>query len=705
MDLAVAVSADAAAGNALSGNVKLSLGSATAHIPAGSLAADVAAALAAAFPDRGHMQVAEAPRTAWKSNGRSGLSAAAGADQVPNESIVLETRPHTATSSITTIEQARTAWSAAPAQETYGQYCPPTFMGYGQRVSNAECGGSATADVALKLTYAFKVCASMEGRWHFYFQAPSAHRIVQYSVDAADVTSLDLPELANSTRPLDVAVELQAGWHSLEVFAFVATSTGLGSFEVLPPSNQAAWQLSGKGSALTCAELGWTGATKADSSGEVQACGQSPTQCEGDKLFADAGAYCTSLGARLCSSTELLGMRSWFVANDNRCSANFYHLWTSTPCDGGYETVMLADRSDGWNPKTQCLSSFGSARTGRCCADVADTGEPRRDRSLLPFPPNIAPVVVRVAHAEDENVALQGSASLSSTYEPASRAVDGDFELMLARSNWDSNPWLQVQLARAWRIDRVSVFGRRDGCAARFLRGSSCGGKEIAGTFDGDQQGAVVGVSTQPCVGDVCYGTICGKITRSSATQIYTVDCEGAYGSYVYVMLPGSRRFLELYEMTVTRLAEGEHILAGCGQASAASRRRAAWHGSAARHLAVCRASGVRAKHHVPCPLPLFPILSRARVTLADSERRVGGITDERFDCGVTPVCNAMEYEVSFAEPSRGPAELFTVDTSALVAPALAGPVHSSARRVQEGGLLVLPVDSSLLQTYTDQPQ
>eukprot|EP00854_Cymbomonas_tetramitiformis_P002112 gene2113-2811_t len=616
MDLAVAVSADAAAGNALSGNVKLSLGSATAHIPAGSLAADVAAALAAAFPDRGHMQVAEAPRTAWKSNGRSGLSAAAGADQVPNESIVLETRPHTATSSITTIEQARTAWSAAPAQETYGQYCPPTFMGYGQRVSNAECGGSATADVALKLTYAFKVCASMEGRWHFYFQAPSAHRIVQYSVDAADVTSLDLPELANSTRPLDVAVELQAGWHSLEVFAFVATSTGLGSFEVLPPSNQAAWQLSGKGSALTCAELGWTGATKADSSGEVQACGQSPTQCEGDKLFADAGAYCTSLGARLCSSTELLGMRSWFVANDNRCSANFYHLWTSTPCDGGYETVMLADRSDGWNPKTQCLSSFGSARTGRCCADVADT------------------VVVRVAHAEDENVALQGSASLSSTYEPASRAVDGDFELMLARSNWDSNPWLQVQLARAWRIDRVSVFGRRDGCAARFLRGSSCGGKEIAGTFDGDQQGAVVGVSTQPCVGDVCYGTICGKITRSSATQIYTVDCEGAYGSYVYVMLPGSRRFLELYEMTVTRLAE-----------------------------------------------------------------------DERFDCGVTPVCNAMEYEVSFAEPSRGPAELFTVDTSALVAPALAGPVHSSARRVQEGGLLVLPVDSSLLQTYTDQPQ
>merc|ERR1711871_1346073 len=104
-------------------------------------------------------------------------------------------------------------------------------------------------------------------------------------------------------------------------------------------------------------------------------------------------------------------------------------------------------------------------------------------------------------------------------------------------------------------IDHIVFKNRADNCASRlFAHSSGCQWSTSAATFDGDNEGATFGVSDSPCEGDTCSGTVCHKLTTpdsSDASNPYTIDCAGATGRYVYVILYGTGRMLNFMDMEV----------------------------------------------------------------------------------------------------------------------------------------------------------
>ncbi|KAK3260922.1 hypothetical protein CYMTET_30146, partial [Cymbomonas tetramitiformis] len=160
-----------------------------------------------------------------------------------------------------------------------------------------------------------------------------------------------------------------------------------------------------------------------------------------------------------------------------------------------------------------------------------------------------------------QNVALLGTASMSSLYNQnyASYAIDGNTGGTLAHSQGqygETSPWLHVELASAASIDKVVLYNRDSPCAARLFHGWRCSAEFPSGTYTGNNQGAIIGVSSEPCSGDSCSGTVCGKITQSSSSHQYTVSCNGATGSYVYIILPGEERMINFYELEAWTVPE-----------------------------------------------------------------------------------------------------------------------------------------------------
>ena len=71
---------------------------------------------------------------------------------------------------------------------------------------------------------------------------------------------------------------------------------------------------------------------------------------------------------------------------------------------------------------------------------------------------------------------------------------------------------------------------------------------------DVNTEGATIKISTTPCVsGQICPGTVCGRITRPSTTGYdYTVTCASPItGTYLSIQLPGTGRILQLANVQI----------------------------------------------------------------------------------------------------------------------------------------------------------
>jgi len=118
-------------------------------------------------------------------------------------------------------------------------------------------------------------------------------------------------------------------------------------------------------SASSCDKLGWGNAA---SYGDSMICGESDNGlggCSGDVSWAGAVFFCESIGARLCTESEL----SDDEARGTGCGYDRSLSWTSTACDGESESYVIAPASS----KTTGAGCFATASTvsiARCCADV-----------------------------------------------------------------------------------------------------------------------------------------------------------------------------------------------------------------------------------------------------------------------------------------------------------------------------------------------
>lgn len=92
-------------------------------------------------------------------------------------------------------------------------------------------------------------------------------------------------------------------------------------------------------------------------------------ECHGDggrevvdsHSYSDAVDVCTSVGARLCTSIELVSG----LAKGTECGLDTSKVWSSTPCGNDmFETTI-----GGGDGLSECLPSAGSAGV-RCCADA-----------------------------------------------------------------------------------------------------------------------------------------------------------------------------------------------------------------------------------------------------------------------------------------------------------------------------------------------
>ncbi len=115
----------------------------------------------------------------------------------------------------------------------------------------------------------------------------------------------------------------------------------------------------------TCSVLGWVSDVKYES---ASVCGgtsaPSRTCSDGPLTWAAAEAYCSVLGARLCSLHELQQDET----RGTGCNDDFQQLWSSDSCGAGsYET---GSGSSSASTSTACVAST-EKRNIRCCADAA----------------------------------------------------------------------------------------------------------------------------------------------------------------------------------------------------------------------------------------------------------------------------------------------------------------------------------------------
>eukprot|EP00441_Pelagodinium_beii_P045086 CAMPEP_0197619698 /NCGR_PEP_ID=MMETSP1338-20131121/683_1 /TAXON_ID=43686 ORGANISM="Pelagodinium beii, Strain RCC1491" /NCGR_SAMPLE_ID=MMETSP1338 /ASSEMBLY_ACC=CAM_ASM_000754 /LENGTH=801 /DNA_ID=CAMNT_0043188711 /DNA_START=73 /DNA_END=2475 /DNA_ORIENTATION=- len=169
--------------------------------------------------------------------------------------------------------------------------------------------------------------------------------------------------------------------------------------------------------------------------------------------------------------------------------------------------------------------------------------------------------------AQATDLAWNGKATLSSADDDkgvqcsADHALEGRLKpstgCLLTEA--EKNPWWQVDLGRNVRVGRIVLDNVKGKCASRFFNGHSCSHEYLKGDFDGDDQGARVGVALKPFTSanistKDTYPESCGVISESNKKgegHRYGIDCRGAVGRYVYVWLPGDRRVLNLERIEV----------------------------------------------------------------------------------------------------------------------------------------------------------
>lgn len=117
----------------------------------------------------------------------------------------------------------------------------------------------------------------------------------------------------------------------------------------------------------------------------------------------------------------------------------------------------------------------------------------------------------------------------------------------------EEDPYMEFDLSVMNAIGKVSIKNVLDTCASRlFAHGGECEWSMDSSTFDAFNEGAVVGLSQNPCIlGKGCNGVECGKLTQANEFGNYEVDCDGQFGRYVWIYLPGECRILSIAEITV----------------------------------------------------------------------------------------------------------------------------------------------------------
>ena len=119
-------------------------------------------------------------------------------------------------------------------------------------------------------------------------------------------------------------------------------------------------------SVLNCNALAWNGAAN----GDPAVCGGSNVAqglCAGGASFSDAQALCTTMGARLCTLSELLADE----AAGPECDLDAESVWSATACAAGH-FVSAGSAAGVANKPIMCQSNGGTARV-RCCADAEPT--------------------------------------------------------------------------------------------------------------------------------------------------------------------------------------------------------------------------------------------------------------------------------------------------------------------------------------------
>lgn len=140
-------------------------------------------------------------------------------------------------------------------------------------------------------------------------------------------------------------------------------------------------------------------------------------------------------------------------------------------------------------------------------------------------------------------------------------AIDDD-ERSYSETGTGANPYWQASFGTTESVRSVTITMRQDACGARsFTQHPGCRFAQVyPGTandvdFDGDNEGTTVKISNQPCTdGQICPGTMCGRIVRPGMSFTYTVQCpQPISGEYINIQLPGGRRILQLANVVVAR--------------------------------------------------------------------------------------------------------------------------------------------------------
>lgn len=118
-------------------------------------------------------------------------------------------------------------------------------------------------------------------------------------------------------------------------------------------------------SAATCAELGWTGGL-----GSAEVCGETDGPavgpCSGDVTWAQAEAFCTAGGARLCTLNELVENETVGTG----CGYDSRRVWSSTACGPGAYLSTSGNASSSSTHPIECSDASAVAIVARCCADA-----------------------------------------------------------------------------------------------------------------------------------------------------------------------------------------------------------------------------------------------------------------------------------------------------------------------------------------------
>ncbi|XP_068136066.1 uncharacterized protein [Hyperolius riggenbachi] len=148
-----------------------------------------------------------------------------------------------------------------------------------------------------------------------------------------------------------------------------------------------------------------------------------------------------------------------------------------------------------------------------------------------------------------ENVALNGEASQSSTYDggisTANKAIDGNLDTnyhsgSCTHTNDDVSPWWRVDLLQPHKISTVVITNRADCCRERLNGASILIGKSLENNGNNNPS--------------------CAEISSIQNSGALTFQCKHMVGRYVNIVIRGKQQFLSLCEVQVFGVPYGGNI-------------------------------------------------------------------------------------------------------------------------------------------------